>query len=65
MQGNELRHDNTALGPAASDILLRLSDEGKLIFSVEDAQAIYGRSPKVTANLLGRAGPPVQEGSPI
>jgi predicted transcriptional regulator of viral defense system len=54
MKGNELPRDDTALGRAGSDILLRLSDEGKLIFSVEDAQRIYGKSPKVTANLLGR-----------
>lgn len=54
MNGNELSHNDAALGRAASDILLRLSDEGKLIFSVEDAQPIYGKSAKVTANLLGK-----------
>jgi len=54
MQSKALHHDDTGLGPAASDILLRLSDEGRLIFSVEDAQAIYGKSRKVTANLLGK-----------
>jgi predicted transcriptional regulator of viral defense system len=40
------------LGPAATGVLLRLAEQGKKTFSVADAQAIYNKSPKVTANLL-------------
>jgi predicted transcriptional regulator of viral defense system len=54
MEGKEPSQGNMALGRAASETLVRLSGEGRLIFSVEDAQAIYGKSPRVTANLLGR-----------
>jgi predicted transcriptional regulator of viral defense system len=54
MKSNTPHRDDTGLGPAASDILLRLSEQGKLAFSVEDAQAIYGKSRRVTANLLGK-----------
>jgi predicted transcriptional regulator of viral defense system len=40
------------LGPAATGVLLRLAEQGKKVFSVADAQAIYKKNPKVTANLL-------------
>lgn len=54
MQGNAPAEDKKTLGPAAAEILLRLSEQGKPIFSVEDAQAIYNKSRKLTSNLLGK-----------
>lgn len=42
------------LGPASAELLLRLSAQGKTIFSVADAQTIYNKSHKVTSNLLGK-----------
>jgi predicted transcriptional regulator of viral defense system len=54
MQGNIRTENSKTLGRAAAEILLRLSEQGKPIFSVEDAQAIYNKSRKVTSNLLGK-----------
>ena len=42
------------LGPASAELLLRLSAEGKNIFSVADAQAVTGKSYKATAALLSQ-----------
>jgi len=42
------------LGPASAELLLRLSGEGKTIFSIADAQAITNKSYKATATLLGQ-----------
>ena len=42
------------LGPASAELLLRLSAEGKTIFSIADAQAITDRTYKATAALLGK-----------
>jgi predicted transcriptional regulator of viral defense system len=54
MRGNEPRGSAKTLGSASGDVLLRLSEQGKTIFSVSDAQRIYRKSRKVTANLLGK-----------
>ena len=40
------------LGPNSADLLVRLSSAGKGIFSIEDAQAITGRSYDLTADLV-------------
>ena len=40
------------LGPNSADLLVRLSSSGKRIFSIEDAQAITGRSYDLTADLV-------------
>ena len=40
------------LGPNSADLLVRLSSSGKGIFSIEDAQAITGRSYLLTADLV-------------
>jgi len=40
------------LGPNSADLLVRLSSGGKGIFSIEDAQAITGRSYDLTADLV-------------
>jgi len=42
------------LGPASAELLLRLSGEGKAIFSIADAQAITNKGYKATATLLGQ-----------
>jgi predicted transcriptional regulator of viral defense system len=42
------------LGPASGELLLRLSAEGKSIFSIADAQAITQTSYQATASLLGK-----------
>ena len=42
------------LGPASAELLLRLSADGKTIFSVADAQAITDKTYKATAALLGK-----------
>ena len=52
MKGNPVT-DKT-LGPASAELLLRLSAQGKTIFSVADAQAITGKHSQVTAKLLSR-----------
>lgn len=42
----------TTLGPASAELLLRLSEKGKSIFSIADAQAITNQSYERTADLL-------------
>jgi predicted transcriptional regulator of viral defense system len=42
------------LGPASGELLLRLSAEGKTIFSIADAQSITNKSYGATAKLLSR-----------
>ena len=42
----------TALGPASADLLLRLSDQGKTIFPIAEAQGITKQSYERTADLL-------------
>lgn len=42
------------LGPESGELLLRLSGEGKTIFSTADAQAITNKSDQSTVMLLGR-----------
>lgn len=42
------------LGPASAELLLRLSAEGKTIFSVAEAQAITGKSYAATTTLLSQ-----------
>lgn len=42
------------LGPASAELLLRLSAEGKTIFSVADAQAITGKLYQATVALLSQ-----------
>jgi predicted transcriptional regulator of viral defense system len=42
------------LGPTSAELLLRLSAEGKPIFSIADAQAITEKSHQATSNLLGQ-----------
>jgi len=42
------------LGPASAELLLRLSGEGKTIFSIADAQAITRKSYQATAALLSQ-----------
>lgn len=42
------------LGPTSAELLLRLSAEGKSIFSISDAQAITEKSHRATSNLLGQ-----------
>ena len=42
------------LGPASAELLLRLSAEGKTIFSIADAQRITGKPYKTTATLLSQ-----------
>jgi len=42
------------LGPASAELLLRLSADGKTIFSVADARAITDKTYKATAALLGK-----------
>lgn len=42
------------LGPASAELLLRLSAEGKTIFSIADAQAITNKTYEATAALLSR-----------
>jgi predicted transcriptional regulator of viral defense system len=42
------------LGAVSADILLRLSGEGKMIFSIAEAQELSGKSYKSTAGLLGQ-----------
>ena len=42
------------LGPASAELLLRLSSEGKTIFSIGDAQAITNTSYQATAALLSQ-----------
>jgi len=40
------------LGPKSADLLVRLSSADKVIFSIEEAQAITGRSYDLTADLV-------------
>jgi predicted transcriptional regulator of viral defense system len=40
------------LGPNSADLLVRLSSAGKRIFSIEDAQAVTGRSYELTADVV-------------
>lgn len=47
-------HNIKTLGPETGDLLLRLSAEGKTIFSITDAQAITNKSYETTAKLLSR-----------
>jgi len=49
MKGNPVT-DKT-LGPVSAELLLRLSAQGKTIFSVADAQAIIGKHSEATAKL--------------
>jgi predicted transcriptional regulator of viral defense system len=42
------------LGPVSADLLLRLSAEGKTIFSIADAQAITSKTYEATATLLSQ-----------
>ncbi|MBN1978378.1 MAG: type IV toxin-antitoxin system AbiEi family antitoxin domain-containing protein [Anaerolineae bacterium] len=42
------------LGPTSAELLLRLSAEGKSIFSITDAQAITEKSHRATSNLLSQ-----------
>jgi predicted transcriptional regulator of viral defense system len=51
MKGNNTVATPT-LGPNSADLLVRLSSSGKRIFSIEDAQAITGRSYDLTADLV-------------
>jgi predicted transcriptional regulator of viral defense system len=54
MKGNLPMETTKTLGPASAAILLRLSAEGKTIFSIADAQAITNRIYKATAELLSQ-----------
>ena len=54
MKGNRTSEEVKTLGPTSADLLLRLSAEGKTIFSIADAQAVTGKSHRVTSNLLGQ-----------
>ena len=51
-KGNYSMKTTKTLGPASGEFLLRLSAEGKAIFSVAGAQAITGKSYKATTTLL-------------
>jgi len=42
------------LGPTSAELLLRLSAEGRKIFSIADAQAITGKTYEATAALLSK-----------
>ncbi len=42
------------LGPASAELLLRLSAEGKTIFSIADAQAVTNKTYEATATLLSQ-----------
>jgi len=53
IKGNYVEKIPKTLGPASAELLLRLSAEGKTIFSVADAQAVTGKSYKATAALIG------------
>jgi len=54
MKGNYLMKTAKTLGPASAELLLRLSAEGKTIFSIADAQAITNKTYKATATLLSQ-----------
>jgi predicted transcriptional regulator of viral defense system len=47
-------HDSWTLGPESGEVLLRLSAQGRTIFSASDARAITGNSSQATVMLLGR-----------
>ena len=52
MKGNYLMRTTKTLGPASAELLLRLSAEGKTIFSIADAQAVTNKTYEATAALL-------------
>ena len=54
MKGNYLMKTTKTLGPASAELLLRLSAEGKTIFSIADAQAITNKTYKATTTLLSQ-----------
>ena len=54
MKGNLLMETTKTLGPASAAILLRLSAEGKTIFSIADARAITNSTYKATTKLLSQ-----------
>lgn len=54
MKGNKPMQNTKTLGPASGELLLRLSAEGKTIFSIADAQSITNKSYGATAKLLSR-----------
>jgi predicted transcriptional regulator of viral defense system len=53
MKGNNAMGNRKTLGPASADLILRLSEKGKSIFSIRDAQAITQESYNATKFVLG------------
>ena len=53
-KGNRPVKTTKTLGPASAEILLRLSAEGKNIFTIADAQAVTSKSYRTTASLLAQ-----------
>lgn len=53
-KGNHSAKTNKTLGPASAETLLRLSAEGKNVFSIADAQAVTDASYRATAMLLSQ-----------
>ena len=53
-KGDRSMKTNKTLGPASAELLLRLSAEGRFIFSIADAQAVTAKSYRTTATLLSQ-----------
>ena len=54
MEGKPPARNDKTLGPETGELLLRLSSQGKTIFTIPDAQAITRKTYDATAKLLSR-----------